>query len=190
MGMLRYVIIFYDFFYHLYLTVIFWVIFVVLRWKAIGFWSGGEVGISDSWLKEMKAGSAAKLIVDALLQRFLPLARRRIETAQAQVGMVYFHSEFWSYTFVILVYGTMDILVICWKIEITLKKFTLAIYKDLVLFSLSYDLICCRSNYRMHNIRIWNEMNFCELRFFFLISKKICIKWRIVTEKWFLVIEL
>ena len=33
----------------------------------------------------MKAGSAAKLIVDALLQRFLPLARRRIETAQAQV---------------------------------------------------------------------------------------------------------
>lgn len=29
--------------------------------------------------------SAAKLIVDALLQRFLPLARRRIETAQAQV---------------------------------------------------------------------------------------------------------
>ncbi|PWA45195.1 hypothetical protein CTI12_AA519690 [Artemisia annua] len=31
----------------------------------------------------MKAGSAAKLIVDALLQRFLPLARRRIETAQA-----------------------------------------------------------------------------------------------------------
>lgn len=38
------------------------------------------------WLKEMKAGSAAKLIVDALLQRFLPLARRRIETAQAQDG--------------------------------------------------------------------------------------------------------
>jgi hypothetical protein len=34
----------------------------------------------------MKAGSAAKLIVDALLQRFLPLARRRIETAQAQVS--------------------------------------------------------------------------------------------------------
>lgn len=33
----------------------------------------------------MKAGSAAKLIVDALLQRFLPLARRRIETAQVQV---------------------------------------------------------------------------------------------------------
>ncbi|MFQ6622327.1 hypothetical protein Gotur_001451 [Gossypium turneri] len=32
----------------------------------------------------MKAGSAAKLIVDALLQRFLPLARRRIETAQVQ----------------------------------------------------------------------------------------------------------
>ncbi|WMV18986.1 hypothetical protein MTR67_012371 [Solanum verrucosum] len=30
--------------------------------------------------------SAAKLIVDALLQRFLPLARRRIETAQAQDG--------------------------------------------------------------------------------------------------------
>ncbi|XWS34789.1 hypothetical protein CRYUN_Cryun21dG0067500 [Craigia yunnanensis] len=34
----------------------------------------------------MKAGSAAKLIVDALLQRFLPLARRRIEMAQAQDG--------------------------------------------------------------------------------------------------------
>ncbi|XP_022735431.1 uncharacterized protein LOC111288700 isoform X2 [Durio zibethinus] len=34
----------------------------------------------------MKAGSAAKLIVDALLQRFLPLARRHIETAQAQDG--------------------------------------------------------------------------------------------------------
>lgn len=33
----------------------------------------------------MKAGSAAKLIVEALLQRFLPLSRRRIETAQAQV---------------------------------------------------------------------------------------------------------
>ncbi|XP_064993681.1 uncharacterized protein LOC135629734 isoform X2 [Musa acuminata AAA Group] len=32
----------------------------------------------------MNAGSAAKLIVEALLQRFLPLARRRIETAQAQ----------------------------------------------------------------------------------------------------------
>lgn len=38
----------------------------------------------------MKAGSAAKLIVDALLQRFLPLARRRIETAQAQVGSCLF----------------------------------------------------------------------------------------------------
>lgn len=35
----------------------------------------------------MKAGSAAKLIVEALLQRFLPLARRRIETAQAQDGL-------------------------------------------------------------------------------------------------------
>ncbi|XP_020250386.1 uncharacterized protein LOC109827782 isoform X2 [Asparagus officinalis] len=34
----------------------------------------------------MNAGSAAKLIVEALLQRFLPLARRRIETAQAQDG--------------------------------------------------------------------------------------------------------
>ncbi|CAL5327293.1 unnamed protein product [Camellia sinensis] len=32
----------------------------------------------------MKAGSAAKLIVNAPLQRFLTLARRRIETAQAQ----------------------------------------------------------------------------------------------------------
>lgn len=38
----------------------------------------------------MKAGSAAKLIVDALLQRFLPLARRRIETAQAQVFLFSF----------------------------------------------------------------------------------------------------
>ena len=37
--------------------------------------------------EEMKAGSAAKLIVDALLQRFLPLARRRIETAQVQVKL-------------------------------------------------------------------------------------------------------
>ncbi|KAL3636527.1 hypothetical protein CASFOL_018826 [Castilleja foliolosa] len=34
----------------------------------------------------MKTGSAATLIVDALLQRFLPLARRRIETAQVQDG--------------------------------------------------------------------------------------------------------
>ncbi|CAN6481832.1 unnamed protein product [Victoria cruziana] len=34
----------------------------------------------------MRSGSAAKLIVDALLQRFLPLARRRIDTAQAQDG--------------------------------------------------------------------------------------------------------
>lgn len=33
----------------------------------------------------MKSGSAAKLIVEALLQRFLPLARQRIDTAQAQV---------------------------------------------------------------------------------------------------------
>ena len=38
----------------------------------------------------MKAGTAAKLIVDALLQRFLPLARRRIETAQAQVLFAHF----------------------------------------------------------------------------------------------------
>lgn len=46
------------------------------------------MGAIESELKKkenMKAGSAAKLIVDALLQRFLPLARRRIETAQAQV---------------------------------------------------------------------------------------------------------
>ncbi|KAJ7549297.1 hypothetical protein O6H91_07G048400 [Diphasiastrum complanatum] len=34
----------------------------------------------------MPAITAAKLIVDALLQRFLPLARRRIDTAQAQDG--------------------------------------------------------------------------------------------------------
>ena len=38
--------------------------------------------------RKMKAGSAARLIVDALLQRFLPLARRRIETAQAQVWIL------------------------------------------------------------------------------------------------------
>lgn len=47
-----------------------------------------EVGAIESELKrmeKMKGGRAAKLIVDALLQRFLPLARRRIETAQAQV---------------------------------------------------------------------------------------------------------
>lgn len=43
-----------------------------------------------SEIKQMKAGSAAKLIVDALLQRFLPLARRRIETAQAQVTFCLF----------------------------------------------------------------------------------------------------
>ncbi|CAN6811272.1 unnamed protein product [Brassica oleracea] len=36
--------------------------------------------------KVMKSGSAAKLIVEALLQRFLPLARQRINTAQAQNG--------------------------------------------------------------------------------------------------------
>ncbi|KAJ8775251.1 hypothetical protein K2173_020255 [Erythroxylum novogranatense] len=41
-----------------------------------------EGGLDHS--KKMKAGSPAKLIVDVLLQRFLPLARRRIETAQAQ----------------------------------------------------------------------------------------------------------
>ena len=40
-------------------------------------------------LAKMRAGNAAKLIVDALLQRFLPLARRRIDTAQAQVRMVF-----------------------------------------------------------------------------------------------------
>ncbi|CAM6088431.1 unnamed protein product [Calypogeia fissa] len=34
----------------------------------------------------MRATNAAKLIVDALLQRFLPLARRRIDTVQAQDG--------------------------------------------------------------------------------------------------------
>lgn len=34
----------------------------------------------------MKSGGAARMIVEALLQRFLPLARRRIETAQAQDG--------------------------------------------------------------------------------------------------------
>uniref|UniRef100_A0A0E0K7B1 Cell morphogenesis protein N-terminal domain-containing protein n=1 Tax=Oryza punctata TaxID=4537 RepID=A0A0E0K7B1_ORYPU len=35
---------------------------------------------------DMGAGGAAKQIVDSLLARFLPLARRRIETAQAQDG--------------------------------------------------------------------------------------------------------
>ena len=40
-------------------------------------------------LAKMRAGNAAKLIVDALLQRFLPLARRRIDTAQAQVRIVF-----------------------------------------------------------------------------------------------------
>ena len=35
---------------------------------------------------DMGAGGAAKQIVDSLLARFLPLARRRIETAQAQVS--------------------------------------------------------------------------------------------------------
>ncbi|KMZ69916.1 hypothetical protein ZOSMA_202G00020 [Zostera marina] len=34
----------------------------------------------------MKTGNAAKLIVEALLQRYIPLARRRIETLQAQDG--------------------------------------------------------------------------------------------------------
>ncbi|XP_072966745.1 uncharacterized protein [Typha angustifolia] len=37
-------------------------------------------------MPEMSAGNAAKQIVDSLLARFLPLARRRIETAQAQDG--------------------------------------------------------------------------------------------------------
>ncbi|KAM3306018.1 protein furry like isoform X1 [Capsicum chacoense] len=37
--------------------------------------------------------NAAKLIVDALLQRFLPLARRRIETAQAQDGQYHRPSD-------------------------------------------------------------------------------------------------
>ena len=32
--------------------------------------------------------NAAKLVVDALLQRFLPLARRRIESTQAQVRII------------------------------------------------------------------------------------------------------
>jgi hypothetical protein len=34
----------------------------------------------------MRVVNAPKLIVDALLQRFLPLARRRVDTAQAQVS--------------------------------------------------------------------------------------------------------
>jgi hypothetical protein len=44
--------------------------------------------VSDDQLKreKMRSGNdAPKLIVEALLQRFLPLARRRIDTAQAQV---------------------------------------------------------------------------------------------------------
>jgi hypothetical protein len=40
------------------------------------------------------ASPPAKQIVDSLLARFLPLARRRIETAQAQVGL--FLSDFIS----------------------------------------------------------------------------------------------
>ncbi|XP_047261145.1 uncharacterized protein LOC124894586 [Capsicum annuum] len=48
----------------------------------------------------MKAGSAAKLIVDALLQRFLQLARCCIETAQAQMDSTFGHliqpmSKYW-----------------------------------------------------------------------------------------------
>jgi len=45
--------------------------------------------VSDDQLKreKMRSGNdAPKLIVEALLQRFLPLARRRIDTAQAQDG--------------------------------------------------------------------------------------------------------
>lgn len=44
--------------------------------------------------KVMKSGSAAKLIVEALLQRFLPLARQRINTAQAQVRRLLLESAF------------------------------------------------------------------------------------------------
>ncbi|KAK6928032.1 Cell morphogenesis central region [Dillenia turbinata] len=51
-------------------------------WLRIGEWCKAL----ENKVEKMKAGSAAKLIVDALLQRFLPLARRRIETAQAQDG--------------------------------------------------------------------------------------------------------
>ncbi|GJV00309.1 hypothetical protein Tco_1329579 [Tanacetum coccineum] len=42
-------------------------------------------GVTGGWVEceDMKAGSVVKLIVDALLQHFLPLAGRRIETAEA-----------------------------------------------------------------------------------------------------------
>lgn len=40
-------------------------------------------------VEEMRTGSA-KLVAEALLQRFLPLARRHIETAQAQVVVFFF----------------------------------------------------------------------------------------------------
>ncbi|GKE38729.1 hypothetical protein Tco_1462134 [Tanacetum coccineum] len=41
--------------------------------------------LDHGWVEceDMKAGSVVKLIVDALLQHFLPLAGRRIETAEA-----------------------------------------------------------------------------------------------------------
>lgn len=63
--------------------------FVILR-DSIWFRS------THCW-KVMKSGSAAKLIVEALLQRFLPLARRRIETAQAQVRFLPFSISFLPY---------------------------------------------------------------------------------------------
>lgn len=52
----------------------------------------------------MKTGSAAKLIVDALLQRFLPLARRRIETAQAQVSILAWFSHLHFVNLLLLVH--------------------------------------------------------------------------------------
>jgi uncharacterized membrane protein len=58
----------------------------------------------------MKAGSAAKLIVDALLQRFLPLARRRIETAQAQVSYYLLSSSSSSSYIIIIIIVAITIL--------------------------------------------------------------------------------
>lgn len=63
----------------------------VLFWFIRGCWStAGYCMVGFGWSAEerekMRSGNdAPKLIVEALLQRFLPLARRRIDTAQAQV---------------------------------------------------------------------------------------------------------
>ena len=48
---------------------------------------GGDGGFAGVLCAIMRVVNAPKLIVDALLQRFLPLARRRVDTAQAQVSV-------------------------------------------------------------------------------------------------------